>query len=93
MICAASNQLMLLPLELVIKTTHVRRHFLISGISENQPATNGFNYIDHSKNIQYNSVGDPDPEPDTHVFEPPASGSNSKRYGSRSFPSLIKVLS
>ncbi len=76
-------------LELVRKTTHVRRRFLISGISENQPATNGFNYIYHSKNIQYTSVGDPDPL----VFGPPGSGSIIKRYGSGSFPFLIKVLS
>ncbi len=35
------------------------------------------------------SVGDPHP----HVFGPPGSGSISQRYGSGSFPFLIKVLS
>jgi hypothetical protein len=35
------------------------------------------------------NVGDPDP----HVFGPSGSGSISKRYGSGSFPFLIKVLS
>ncbi len=35
------------------------------------------------------SVGDPDP----HVFRPPGYGSISQRYGSGSFPFLIKVLS
>jgi len=46
------------------------------------------------------SVGDPDPEPDPdlqdpHIFGPPGSGSGSisQRYGSGSFPFLIKVLS
>jgi hypothetical protein len=34
------------------------------------------------------SVGDPDP----HVFRPPGSGSIRQRYGSGSFPFLIKVL-
>jgi hypothetical protein len=37
------------------------------------------------------SVGDPDPQ-DPHVFGPPGSGSISQRYGSGSFPFLIKVL-
>ncbi len=35
-------------------------------------------------------VGDPDPE-DPPFFGPPGSGSNSQRYGSGSFPFLIKV--
>jgi hypothetical protein len=41
------------------------------------------------------SVGDPepDPEPDPHVSGPSGSGSISQRYGSGSFPFLIKVLS
>ncbi len=39
------------------------------------------------------SVEDPDPELDPHVFRPPGSGSMSQRYGSGSFPFLIKVLS
>jgi hypothetical protein len=39
----------------------------------------------------YNSVGNPDPQ-DPHVFGPPGSGSISQRYGSGSFPFLIKVL-
>ncbi len=39
------------------------------------------------------NVGDPDPEPDLHVFGPPGSRSISYRYGSGSFPYLIKVLS
>jgi hypothetical protein len=46
------------------------------------------------------SVGVPDPEPDPdpqdpHVCGPPGSGSGSisQRYGSGSFPFLIKVLS
>jgi hypothetical protein len=41
------------------------------------------------------SVGDPDPEPDPHVFGLPGSGSICQRYGSGSgsFPSLIKVFS
>jgi hypothetical protein len=34
-----------------------------------------------------------DPEPHPHVFGPPGSGSISQRYGSGSFPFLIKVLS
>jgi hypothetical protein len=38
------------------------------------------------------SVGDSDPQ-DPHVFGPPGSGSTSQRYGSGSFPFLIKVLS
>ncbi len=39
------------------------------------------------------SVGDPDPDQqDPHVFGPPGSGSFSQRYGSGSFPFLIKVL-
>jgi hypothetical protein len=44
------------------------------------------------------SVGDPDPhvyrppDPDPHVFGPPGSGSIRERYGSGSFPFLIKVL-
>jgi hypothetical protein len=37
------------------------------------------------------SVGDSDPDP--HVFGPPGSGSVRQRYGSGSFPLLIKVLS
>jgi hypothetical protein len=40
----------------------------------------------------FNSVGDPDPQ-DPHVFRPPGSGSISERYGFKSFPFLIKVLS
>jgi hypothetical protein len=39
--------------------------------------------------IALRRVGDPDPDP--HVFGPP--GSVSQRYGSGSFPLLIKVLS
>jgi hypothetical protein len=42
------------------------------------------------------SVGDPDPHPqDPHVLRPPgsASGSLSQRYGSGSFPFLIKMMS
>ncbi len=42
------------------------------------------------------SVGDPDPDlhpQDLHVFGPLGSGSISQRYGSGSFPFLIKMLS
>ncbi len=43
------------------------------------------------------SVGDPDPEPDSHVFGPTGSGSISQRYESGScsgsFTFLINVLS
>jgi hypothetical protein len=43
------------------------------------------------------SVGDPDPEPDPHVFGPPGSGSISQRcgsgFGSGSFPFIINLLS
>jgi hypothetical protein len=35
---------------------------------------------------------DPDPQ-DPHGFKPPGSGSISQRYGSGSFPFLIKLLS
>jgi hypothetical protein len=40
------------------------------------------------------SVGDSKPEqdPDPHVFRPSGSGSTGQRYGSGSFPFLIKVL-
>jgi hypothetical protein len=38
------------------------------------------------------SGGDPDPE-DPHDFGPPGSGTVKQRYGSGSFPFLIKVLS
>ncbi len=41
--------------------------------------------------IALRSVGDPDHDP--HVFGPPGSGSVSQRYGSGSFPLLLKVLS
>jgi hypothetical protein len=34
--------------------------------------------------IAQGSVGDPDPEPDPHVFGPPGSGSINQRYGSGS---------
>ncbi len=39
----------------------------------------------------FTSFGDPDP--DQHVFVSPGSGSVSQRFGSGSFPFLIKVLS
>ncbi len=45
--------------------------------------------------IPYSGVGDPDPEPDPHdphIFGPAGSGSISQRYGSGSFPFLIKVF-
>jgi hypothetical protein len=39
------------------------------------------------------TVGDPDPALNPHVFGPPGSEPVSQRYGSGSFPFLIKVLS
>jgi hypothetical protein len=41
--------------------------------------------------VLLSSVGDPDPQ-EPHVFGPPRPGSIRQRYGSGSFPFLIRVL-
>ncbi len=67
----------------------------IQTISEQMPSWKKASLVQFQVQIRGSillySVGDPDLEPDSHVFGPP--GSISQRYGSGSFSFLIKVLS
>ncbi len=59
------------------------------------PAHTLFLVLEDGMYIINGSVGDPEPDPDPHVFRPPGSGFISQRYrsGSGSFPCLKDVLS